>query len=256
MYIDTHAHLDFPELEPHLTSVLINAKLARVHTIITIGIDRQTNQNALNIAQVSENVYASIGWHPHDASKADDGLEEHIRTLSKHKKVVAIGEIGLDYYRNHSPHDVQRNVFSRMIHLASELDLPIIVHCRNAFAQTLEIIRNERTEKTRGVFHCFAGDVKELHQVLELGFHASFTGNITYTGNRLHPTVKATPIDRIMLETDCPFLAPHPHRGKRNEPAYIPLIAQQIAEIKAVSLEVVAAMTTKNAESLFHLSSN
>lgn len=253
MYIDTHAHLDFPQLQPHLEAVLANAKLAGVDRIVTIGIDSETNRAALQIADEFEGIFASAGWHPHEAEKADASLEEHIRKMAESPKVVAIGEIGLDFYRNYSPHDKQRDVFSRMIRIASELDLPIIVHSRAAFEETIEIIQRENSNNTRGVFHCFAGDVNALNQVLDLGFDVSFTGNITYKNTHLMPTVTAAPLDRVMLETDCPFLAPHPHRGKRNEPAYIPIIAAKLAEIKDLSTDEIAAQTTQNAHRLFNL---
>ncbi|TKJ39682.1 hydrolase TatD [candidate division LCP-89 bacterium B3_LCP] len=251
MYIDTHAHLDFPELKPHLGSVLSNAQKADVQKIITIGIDAPTNQNALAIAVQNEGIYASAGWHPHEAQRADDSLESHISLLAQSPQVVAIGEIGLDFYRNRSPHDVQQQVFRRMIRIAADLDLPVIVHCRDAFEDTISILKTEISDNTRGVFHCFAGDVNELQQVLDLGFHISYTGNITYKNTSLLPTVIATPLDRVMLETDCPFLTPHPHRGKRNEPAFIPLIAERIAEIKKISKSEVAEITTATACEFF-----
>jgi TatD DNase family protein len=253
MYVDTHAHLDFPELRPNLESVLRNSKLAGVDKIITVGIDAETNRAALEIAGEHEGIFASIGWHPHDARKADDSLEEHVRELTKSPMVVAIGEIGLDYYRNHSPREQQRDVFARMIRLGAELDLPIIVHSRNAFAETIDIISQESSNNSRGVFHCFAGDVNDLKQVLDIGFDVSFTGNITYKNTPLLPTAAAAPLDRIMLETDCPFLAPHPHRGKRNEPAYIPLIASKLAEIKSIEVAEIGERTTANAHRLFGL---
>ncbi len=251
MYIDTHAHLDFPELRPHLEEVLNNAQLAGVNFINTIGIDGATNRNAVKIAEEHEGVYASVGWHPHDAAQADASLEDHIRSLASHPKVVAIGEIGLDYYRNLSPPEKQRDVFARLIRTAAELDLPVIVHCRDAYDDTFRIIEENRMDNTRGVFHCFSGGVAELKRALDLGFFISYTGNITYKNSRLLPTVQATPIDRTLLETDCPFLTPHPHRGKRNEPAYVPLIAAKLAQIKGLTKEDIARVTNYNAYHLF-----
>jgi TatD DNase family protein len=253
MYIDTHAHLDFPQLRPHLEAVLANAKMAGVDRIITIGIDSETNGAVLQIAETFEGIFASVGWHPHEAEKADVSLEKVIPEFAETDKVVAIGEIGLDFYRNYSPQDKQRDVFSRMIRIASHLDLPIIVHSRAALEETIEIIQRERSKNTRGVFHCFVGDVNALNQVLDIGFDVSFTGNITYKNTHLIPTVAAAPLDRVMLETDCPFLAPHPHRGKRNEPAYIPLIAAKLAEVNGVGINKIAAQTTQNAQRLFQL---
>ncbi|MCX6639995.1 MAG: YchF/TatD family DNA exonuclease [bacterium] len=251
MYIDTHAHLDFPELRPHLSSVLANAHHAGVEKIITIGIDDVTNENALQIAADHDEVYAAVGWHPHDSEKADHNLEALIRRQADHPKVVAIGEIGLDYFRNRSPQEKQREIFTRMLGIASELTLPVVIHCREAFSDTFDILRNFTSDKLTGVFHCFSGGITELKQVLNLGFFVSFTGNVTYKNSALTSVVAAAPIERILLETDCPFLTPQPHRGKRNEPAYIPLIADQIARTKGLSLSDIARITTANSYRLF-----
>jgi len=256
MFIDTHAHLDFPELQSRLDSVIHNAELAQVKYINTIGIDATTNQNAVAIADKYDNIFASIGWHPHDASRADRGLENHIRLLAKNEKVVAIGEIGLDYFRDHSPREKQREVFDRMLKLANELDLPVIIHCRDAYKDTFKILSQNLTGRSRGVFHCFSGGVAELKEVLGMGFLVSYTGNITYKNSNLIPTVQATPIDKTMLETDCPFLTPHPHRGKKNEPAYIPLIAEKLAELKGLTLDDVARITNYNAFKMFGIGSD
>jgi TatD DNase family protein len=254
MYVDTHAHLDFPEIRPRIGAVLADAKRADVTKIITIGIDAETNANALRISEEHEMVFAAVGWHPHNAEKANSGLEKTIRKQANHPKVVAIGEIGLDYYRNRSPQDIQKNVFSRMLTLATELNFPVVIHCREAFEDTFEIIEERRRQgRIRGVFHCFSGGLEELNRVLKLGFLVSFTGNVTYKNNRLLEVVKAAPIEKLMLETDCPFLTPHPHRGKTNEPAYIPLIAAQIAEIKGLSVEDIARITTTNSHRLFEV---
>ena len=255
MYIDTHAHLDFPELRPHLDAVFSNARLAGVHEIITIGIDAVTNRNALQIARDNPGIYAAIGWHPHEAAKADASLEEQVKSLANDPKVVAIGEIGLDYYRDYAPRQQQREVFARMIAVASELDLPIIIHCRDAFTDVLDILRSKMQANTRGVFHCFSGDEENLRQVLDLDFHVSYTGNVTYKKTPLISTVQATPAERLLLETDCPFLTPHPHRGKRNEPAYIPLIATKLAEIKGITVEDLRDQARENTHRLFNLQS-
>jgi len=251
MYIDTHAHLDFPELRPHLDSVLSNARLAGVQNILTVGIDHDTNLNAIDIAQSHDGVYASVGWHPHEADKAGADLESHLRESSQNPKVVALGEVGLDYYRDRSDRQKQREVFARVISLARQLDRPVIVHCREAFPDTLDILKKEGKGELRGVFHCFSGAKGHLQQVLDLDFFVSFTGNITYKNTSLLPIVQATPVERLLLETDCPFMAPHPHRGKRNEPAFIPLLAARIAEIKKLSPEDIGRITGYNAYKLF-----
>ncbi|RJP73670.1 MAG: YchF/TatD family DNA exonuclease [Candidatus Zixiibacteriota bacterium] len=251
MFIDSHAHLDFPELKPHLDAVLANARMAGVTHILTVGIDGATNQAAYDIARAHESVYASAGWHPHDVSRADAGLERHLEDFLSRPKVVALGEAGLDYYRDLSPRDTQREVFARIVRLARRLDRPLIVHCRDAFPDTFEILHREGEGQVKGVFHCFSGGPDELRKALHLGFFVSFTGNITYKNTALLPTLQAAPVDRLLLETDCPFMTPHPHRGKRNEPAYVPLVAAKIAEVKGLSVEDVARITRYNTWRLF-----
>jgi TatD DNase family protein len=231
--------------------VLSNARLAKIRNIITIGIDATTNHAALEIATQHEQVYASVGWHPHEADKAGVDLEQHIRNFSSNPKVVALGEAGLDYYRHRSSRENQRSVFARMVNLAVDLDKPLIVHCREAFSDTVAIIHQEGRGKVRGVFHCFSGTLEELKQVLDLDFMISYTGNITYKNSTLLPIVKATPVERLLLETDCPFMTPVPNRGKRNEPAFVPLVAAKIAEIKRLSIEDVARITRFNTHRLF-----
>ncbi len=251
MFIDTHAHLDFPEIFPQLDAALSNARLAQVHAIITVGIDADTNLKAVSIAEAHEEVFASVGWHPHDADKAGSDLEDHLREFSRKPKVLALGEAGLDYYRDRSDRAKQREVFARVVRLARELNRPLIVHCREAFDDVLDILKREGQGDVRGVFHCFSGDQKRLDEVLDLDFLVSFTGNITYKNSRLVPVLEAAPVERLMLETDCPFMTPEPHRGKRNEPAHIPLIAAKIAEVKKLSVEDVGRITNFNANKLF-----
>lgn len=251
MYIDTHAHLDFPELKPRLDSVLSNASLAGVEKIITVGLDAASNQAAVDIASAYPDVYAAVGWHPHDAERADQDIENGIRALAQHKKVVAIGEAGLDYYRKRSDPDKQREVFCRIVTLARSLDRPLIVHCREAFSDTLKILRDAGSGEIRGVFHCFSGGRSELEKALELDFFVSFTGNITYKNSHLPNIVKVVPVERLLLETDCPFMTPDPHRNKRNEPAFLPLTAEKIAEIKGLSHQDIARITRYNTYRLF-----
>jgi len=260
MLIDTHVHLDFRQFDDDRDAVLARAWQAGVAAIVTIGIDLETSQAAVALAEAHEQVYATVGFHPHDAKTADAAALAELRELAGHPQVVAVGEMGLDFYRDRSPRDVQRHVFRQQLHIAAELGKPVVIHDRQAHAETLEILRQWVTEsqpepcERRGVFHCFSGDVTLAEAAIELGFFIGVDGPITYRNARELPAiVKALPLDRLLVETDAPFLTPHPHRGQRNEPAYVRLVAEKLAELKNLSLEEVAQATTVNAQALFQL---
>lgn len=260
MLIDTHAHLDFGQFDDDRNAVLDRAWQAGLIAIITIGIDLKTSRAAVALAEAHERVFATVGFHPHDAKRADAVALAELRELAQHPRVVAIGEMGLDFYRDRSPRDVQRRVFRRQLQIAAELGKPVVVHDREAHADTLEILQQWIAESQttfseyRGVLHCFSGNLALAQAVIELGFFIGVDGPITYRNARKLPDiVKALPLDRLLVETDAPFLTPHPHRGQRNEPAYVRLVAEKIADTKNLPLEEVAQATTANAKALFQL---
>jgi len=260
MLIDTHVHLDFGQFDDDRDAVLARAWQAGVGAIVTIGIDLDTSRAAVALAEEHERIFATVGFHPHDAKTADAAALVKLRELAGHPRVVAIGEIGLDFYRNYSPPDVQRRVFQEQLHMAAELGKPVVIHNRDAHADTIDILRRWVSESQpepsayRGVFHCFSGDPALAQSAIELGFYIGVDGPITYRNARKLPAiVKALPLDRLLVETDAPFLTPHPHRGKRNEPAYVRLVAEKIADLKNLPLAEIAQATTANAQALFQL---
>lgn len=251
--VDSHAHLDASEFNEDLESVISSALAADVQVILTVGGDLDSSRTAVSLAEAHPSIYAAVGIHPHEAGRIEpDDLRELAR-LGSHDRVVAIGEIGLDFYRNWAPPDRQREVFVAQLHLATELGKPVIIHDRDAHSDVLSILRAETPDR-RGVLHCFSGDLEMATQAMDMGFYLSFAGPVTFRkARRLHSLVTQLPLDRLLVETDCPSLAPHPHRGKRNEPAYLRLVATKIAALKSLSLDRVAQATTTNAQQLFDL---
>lgn len=254
MLIDTHAHLNSEKFLDVVEETVAKARQAGVEKIIVVGFDRETNRNAINLADQYENIFAVVGWHPVDAIDFtnDDLLE--IEKLAAHKKVVAIGEMGLDYYWDKSPKDVQEKVFREQIRLAKRIGLPIVVHNRDATENLLQIMEEEGASEVGGIMHCFSGSVETAKRCLEMNFYISFAGPVTFKNAKQPKEVaEAVPLERILLETDCPYLAPHPHRGKQNEPAYVSLIAEEIARIKGLTYGEVAKATTENARRLLKI---
>lgn len=251
MFVDTHAHLNMPEFSD-LSEVLARAKDAKVETIINVSFDLASSHVSAKLASDFDNVYAAVGIHPHDSELVTDFAMADIRKLLANKKVVAIGETGLDYYRCLVSKDVQQAAFRKFIQLSQEVNLPLIVHCREADEDVIKIMREENNGNLRAVFHCFAGDEHLMKYALDMGFMLSFTGNITFKkAEVLRERVRQIPIENIMIETDCPYLSPDPLRGQRNEPANVPLVAEAISKIKFIPLENVAIETTKNARKFF-----
>lgn len=253
-FIDTHAHLDFEyEKDETIQDIIKRAYDNKVTKIITISSDTNSIEKASKISKEFENVYHSIGLHPHEAKDYNAGVEEKI--LNNHNdKCVAVGEIGLDYHYELSPIDIQKKTFIRMTEIARELKLPLIIHSREADKDTYEILKSEYKDFCNGVLHCYSGTKEELKKYLDLGMYVSFTGIITFPkAQTVKEALAYAPNDRIMIETDCPFLAPVPHRGKKNYPEYIPIIASKIAEIKLQSIEKIAEFTTNNAKNLFNI---
>lgn len=254
MYIDSHAHLDFPDYDSDRELVVQRAKDAGVERIITIGTSLDTSLKAVRIAERFPEVFAAVGIHPHDAKSAADETFEIIKRLAAGKKVVAIGETGLDFFKEYSRRDEQEAVFRRHVTLAKEVKLPLIIHDRDAHDAVLKILQDENAQEAGGVFHCFAGDYAFAGKCLDSGFYISFTGVITFPkAESLREVARKVPLDRFLIETDSPFLSPVPYRGKRNEPAHVTYVAKVIADIRKAPIEEIARCAKENTEALFRL---
>ena len=256
MYVDTHAHLFYPNFNGEVEQVIDRARVAGIDYIIVPGTDLASSTQALNLADKFEMVYAAVGIHPHDTKEWDDSLIASIKKLSAHEKVVAIGEIGLDYFYDFSPKETQIHAFEKQIELALDLNLPIIVHNRESNDDIMNIVRKYKDTGLRTQFHCFSGSVADARELIELGHYISFPGNITFQkADDLRKTLSRVEVDNLLLETDSPFMTPVPYRGKRNEPAYLTLIAEKIAEIQQSTIEDVARSTSYNTYKLFGIGS-
>ena len=258
MLFDTHAHLHDPWIGDDLPDVIDRATEAGVGRIVTIGCSLEDSHNALNVAEQYEHVWATLGVHPHDAKDWTTEIESEFRTMAQHKKIVAIGEIGLDFYRNLSPHDDQYRAFEAQLALADDLNLPVVIHSRDAHEECYGVLLEWANRGTRefpiGVIHCFSGDAELAQRYVELGFLISFAGPVTYPkNNALREAAATLPLEAIVIETDCPYLSPQPHRGKRNEPANIRHTARQVAESRGVELEEIADQLVANGLSLFRI---
>ncbi|MEW6685376.1 MAG: TatD family hydrolase [Candidatus Edwardsbacteria bacterium] len=253
MLFDTHAHLVMPDYQNDLDEVIKRAKEASIFLILNVGFSLSSSHQGLKLAQKYEGVYTAVGIHPHEANKVGAlNLTPLLRNFAKVKKVIAIGETGLDYYKLFSPKDKQEEAFRQHIKLARELHLPLIVHCREAHQQTLQIIKEENYHST--LWHCFSGDLKFAKEIIKLGHFISLAGPLTFPHNKkLPPIIKEIPLERILIETDCPYLTPEPHRGKRNEPAYLQFIALELAKQTFLTFEDIARITTHNARKFFRL---
>ncbi|UFU01510.1 TatD family hydrolase (plasmid) [Radiobacillus kanasensis] len=254
MLFDTHVHLNVHQFDEDRDEVMERAHQAGVEKMVVVGFDRETIPKALSLAEEHDHIYATVGWHPVDAIDMTQKDLEWIEELSSHSKVVAIGEMGLDYHWDKSPKDVQKSVFRQQISLAKRVNLPIVIHNREATEDIVKILKEENAAKVGGIMHCYNDSVDYVQDCLDMNFYISLGGPVTFKNATLPKEVaKAVPIDRLLIETDCPFLAPHPNRGKRNEPAYVKLVAEKIAELREVSYEEVARSTTENAIRLFNI---
>jgi len=255
MLIDSHAHLEMKDFDCDREEVIKRARQAGVDFIVTVGTNLALSKKAIALAEKYENIYATVGVHPHDVAKTDKSFYEAFKELAHKPKVVAYGEIGLDFFRNISPQEKQLDLFGRQLELANELKLPVIIHDRDAHEQTLKMVRASSIRC--GVFHCFSGDYDMAKQCIDLGFYISVPGVVTFDkAKTIQNVARHVPLSSLLLETDAPYLAPIPHRGKRNEPSFIIQTAKKVAELKGLSLEEVADATTKNAKSLFHIESS
>ena len=254
-FIDTHVHLDMIDHGRHTREVLDRASSRGVNAVISVGIDLKSSGKAAEYARRYPQVYAAVGMHPNDALGFDQASLKMLSQLAGEQNTVGWGEIGLDYYREHTPVRLQQEAFEVQLEAAAALGLPVIIHDRDAHEDCISILKSAcRSADLAGVFHCFSGSRAVAEQVLDLGFHISFTGVITFPRTEdLSDVVRFVPLDRLLVETDSPFLSPVPFRGKPNEPARVRIVAEKIARIKDISLEEVAQWTTRNAEALFGL---
>lgn len=252
LLFDTHVHLNAWQFKEDREETIQRAFDAGVEYMVVVGFDHETIPLAIEIAEAYDTIYAAVGWHPVDAIDMTDRELSWIEELSKHPKVVAIGEMGLDYHWDKSPKDVQAEVFRKQIRLAKKLNMPIIIHNREATEDIIQILDEEDAKTVGGIMHCYNDSVDYIKQCLDMNFYISLGGPVTFK-NATHPkeVAKAVPFDRLLIETDAPYLAPHPKRGKRNEPAYVKLVAEKIAELRGISFEEVADQTTKNAFHVF-----
>jgi TatD DNase family protein len=252
--IDSHCHLDMNAYHGDLDEIINSAGKRGVNRIITIGIDLSSSRKAVELADQYPGVYATVGIHPHSAEDASDAVYRELKKLATEPKVVGYGEIGLDYAKQYAPISIQRREFSRQLDLAGDLHLPVVIHDRDAHEDTLMLLREREPFPAGGVMHCFSGDVSFARQVLELGFYVSIPGIVTFKNAvELQQVVREVPLTRLLLETDGPFLAPAPWRGKTNRPEYLLYTAGKVAELKNISVDEVANKTTLNTEKLFSL---
>ena len=254
MLIDTHAHLSLPQFDKDRAEVIKRARDAGIKHIITVGTESDDCRKAVFLAEEHDFISAAVGIHPHDAKTINAATYSLLRGFADDDNVVAIGEIGLDFYRNLSLRETQTHHFREQLRLAREVSLPVIIHDREAHQEVLQILQEEKAETVGGVIHCFSGDWEMDKACLNMGFYISIPGTVTFKkSEEYHKLIRNLPLDRMLVETDCPFLAPHPFRGKRNEPAYIQYVAEAVARIKGIAQEELAKITVQNAQKLFNL---
>ncbi len=252
MFIDSHAHLDDERFDEDRKALIEGLKENNIDLVVNIGADMKSSRASVLLSKEYDNIYAVVGVHPHDAQDVPEDYIEELKVLSKEEKVVAIGEIGLDFYYDNSPRDIQRKVFLEQLELARELDLPVVIHTRDAAGETFEILKDAAAKGSRGILHCYSGSPEMALDYIKLGFYISLGGPVTFMKARVPKDVaKVVPLDKLLIETDCPYLTPEPYRGKRNEPKYVAYTAHAIAEIKGINVEELAEATSKNAKEIF-----
>lgn len=255
--IDSHAHIDFPQFAEDREAMLLRARAAGVTTLLAIGTGPGPEKldSALPFAEQHDWIYATVGIHPHEAKEFKLEHMDELRNLARHRKVIAWGEIGLDYFYDHSPRETQHRVFRDQMELAAQAKLPIIIHCRDAWSDCLNLLEEHwRPTGLGGILHCFSSTLEDARRGIDLGFLISFAGNSTFPkAQNLRDVAKALPLAAILIETDSPYLAPQPHRGKRNEPAYVAEVARTLASVRNLSADEIAAATSENFRRLFRL---
>ncbi len=253
MLIDSHAHLDDERFDLDREYIIENLQKNGIELVVNIGADIHSSKASVELAEKYKNIYAVVGVHPHEVKDMNENSLAEIEKLAKNKKVLAIGEIGLDYHYDNSPRDIQRKRFREQIHLAKKLNLPIVVHSREADADILQILKEE-SQELRAIIHCFSSDRAQLKEYLELGFYIAIGGPVTFKKtDELKEVVKVVPLDKLLLETDAPYLAPTPYRGKRNEPMFVKETAKLIAELRGITLEDLTLQTNKNTKKIFNI---
>lgn len=254
MLIDTHTHINAEQFNEDVEATIERARAAGVSPMLVVGFDNPTITRAIELAETYEDIYAIVGWHPVDAVDCTEDDLARIETLMDHPKVMALGEIGLDYHWDKSPKDVQQRVFRQQIAIAKRTNMPIVIHNREATADVLDILEEEHAEEVGGVFHSYSMSVELLERCLRLNFYISLGGPVTFKNAKVPKAVaQQVPLDRLLVETDCPYLTPTPFRGKRNEPAYVTYVAEEIASLRDMSYDALAEATTANAKRLFRL---
>lgn len=264
--IDTHAHLNFKEFDRDREEAIRRFFGTGGEKLINVGCDLVSSERSVELAEKNKNIFATVGIHPHEAEVLNKEALKKLEELVAKKKVIAVGEIGLDFFRDLSPREIQVNAFKAQLELAEKYNKPVIIHCREAYVDILDILKSYKKANWNGVMHCYLGSWLIAEELLKMGFYLGFTGAITYPKKRLlkdpfgmnfntepeiFNVVKNTPLDKILIETDCPYLAPVPHRGERNEPSFVKHVAEKIAELKGISVAEVEKATSKNARKLF-----
>lgn len=254
MLIDSHAHLDDRRFDKDRDKLIKSFKKSGIDLIINPGADISSSIKAVSLSEEYDNIYAAVGVHPHSAKEMDESSINILKSFTDRDKVIAIGEIGLDFYYDNSPRDIQRQRFIEQLNLAKEVDLPVIIHTRDAAQETFEILKEAQDGKLEGVLHCYSGSVEMALEYIKLGFYISLAGPVTFKNARVSKEVaKAVPLEKLLIETDAPYLTPEPHRGKRNEPLFVRYVAGTIAELRGISFDEVAKQTSENAKKLFRI---
>lgn len=253
--IDTHCHLTFEGLVEDVSAIVERSRAAGVTGWITVGTDPQENRRVVELAEKFDNMYATVGIHPHEARTVTADILKELKGLARHKKIAAIGETGLDYHYNFSSHEEQRNVFAEQLKIAAEMDLPVVIHCREAFEETMEILERHRSGVKKVAFHCFSGDASQAEIILDKGFYISFTGVVTFkNAEAIREAARIVPANRMMVETDCPYMSPEPMRKQKiNEPALMVHTAKCLAALKGMSLADFAEAVTATSKAFFSL---
>lgn len=254
MLIDSHAHLDDGRFDKDRDRIIKSLKELGVDLVINPGADLNSSIKAVSLSEKYDNIYAAVGVHPHSAKEMDESTIEILKSFTNREKVIAIGEIGLDYYYDNSPRDIQQKRFKEQLALAKEVNLPVIIHTREASKDTFDILKEAQDGSLKGVMHCFSGSVEMAMEYIKMGFYISLAGPVTFKNARVSKEVaKAIPLDKLMIETDSPYLTPEPYRGKRNEPFYVRYVAGTIAELRGITFEELAKQTSENTKKLFRI---